>query len=166
MRGRSAVVIEKDPVMVTIPNIGDIFPFINREESETTIAGIVAKGIVAKILNAWIEKSENGPFFFPRRCLFQAVCLCFPLSTALSQLTLVWLMHQDQVDLFEPVKRVQPLRCCSDSRHRVERQQGLASEIVGSQNVVVHDGKQKHCRILAALLQRHRTANSARCLNS
>lgn len=68
-------------------------------------------------------------------------------------------MHQDQVDLFEPVKRVQPLRRCRNSRYCVERQKGLAGEIIGRQNVVIHNCKQKHGRFLPALLQRHRTAN-------
>ena len=74
-------------------------------------------------------------------------------------------MHQNQIDLLETVECVQSLRCCRHSRNGVEREQGLASKVVGRQYVVIHDGEEEHCRFLSALFQRHRTVGKKRPIN-
>lgn len=74
-------------------------------------------------------------------------------SSKSGTLTFVGLMHEDQIDMLEAVKCVQPLRRCCHARYGVEGEQCLAGEVVGRQHVVIHYGKQKHGRLLATLFQ-------------
>lgn len=70
-------------------------------------------------------------------------------------LTFVMLLHQWQVDLLQAMEIVHTCRVLGNTGNITQSQECFTGEIVGRNNVMIHDSEAYHCALVRALLQRN-----------